>query len=78
MFYSSLVWLYQDFVERTTMKLITSIGVYLAMFVPILAFFALKHFGKEETEEIEEEEEVENEEGLTLDDVIPTAQNMRK
>lgn len=67
----------QDFVERTSMKLITSIGVYLAMFVPILAFFALKFFAKEDEEEIEEEE-VENEEGLTLDDVIPTAQNMRK
>ncbi len=58
-------------------KVIPTLSVFLAMFIPIALYFTLRIFVKEEVEEIEEEE-VENEEGLTLDDIIPTAQNMRK
>lgn len=61
-------------------NLIPSVSIYFAMFIPIALYFVLGFFGDKDVEEVEdvEEEEVENEEGLTLDDVIPTAQNMRK
>ena len=69
----------QAFIGRTGVGLIPSAGIYFAMFVPIASYFALKFFGKPEEIEIEEEpEEEENEEGLTIDDIIPTAQNLKK
>ena len=76
------------FVNNANIKMLPSVGVYFGMFVPIIGYFILAVLGKKKPDQKDEkkagnikedaEEEFENEEGLTLDDVIPTAQNLKR